>query len=272
VLSRALIAAAPKIFRHSLRPFGWAASMLAVVAVGYWSVSSLPTRELPAKTQVVQTIRQEVLPDGSRIDLAAKSSVAVNYTNDERTLELEQGEAYFTVAHNRARPFVVKVGNLRVRAVGTAFNVRRVHDRVVVAVTDGVVDMYSVEQTHPSSATPKSVRVTVGNQVAWGFDRQEPMPVTPVDVAHALAWREGRLEYVNESLRAVIEDVNRYASRKVIIEDQAVGEIAYSGTVFTHETEMWLSALPRVFPVDVSTDSSGNAVLRLRSGGEPAER
>src|SRR5262245_63689126 len=56
-----------------------------------------------------------------------------------RDIEMLRGEAYFRVAHDQARPFIVHTASLHVRAVGTSFDVRTSSDRVVVAVEEGMV-------------------------------------------------------------------------------------------------------------------------------------
>ena len=65
------------------------------------------------------------LPDGSFASLNTASRVSVRFTPERRAVRLEEGEAWYQVAHDRARPFVVEAGPVRVQAVGTAFSVRR---------------------------------------------------------------------------------------------------------------------------------------------------
>jgi transmembrane sensor len=220
---------------------GLATALVVAVSLWIWRPHATPQSE--------PLVRRQVLADGSRIELAAKSSVDVQYTARERALELKEGEAFFSVARNGTRPFVVKVGELRIRALGTAFNIRKAGKRIVVVVTEGSVEVL-----------PSSVRVVAGRKAIWDTQLAEPA-IAPTDVAHTLAWRQGRLEYLNEPLSAVIADVNRYAKHKVIIRDEAVSRIVFSGTVFADATDVWLQALPRVFPVEVLTDGSGNLVL-----------
>ena len=177
-------------------------------------------------------------------------------------MQLEGGEAFFTVAHNRERPFIVKAGDVRIRAVGTAFNVRRAGTRVVVAVTEGAVDVYSVQPMRATAFT--ATRVTSGHSAVIDARNAAPVVAT-VDAARVLSWRAGRLEYINEPLSAIVADLNRYSTKRVVIGDAAVGDIVFSGTVFTDATDVWLRALPQVFPVDVSTAPDGDVVLTPRA-------
>jgi len=117
------------------RAAGLAAVLLAaVVGLAYWWSPATAIYGSPAhKHQTVQ------LADRSALVLAADSVVAVKYTGTARILNVERGEAYFEVKHNAQRPFIVNAGDVRVTAVGTAFNVQRDSDQVVVTVTEGAV-------------------------------------------------------------------------------------------------------------------------------------
>ncbi|MBN8888403.1 MAG: FecR domain-containing protein [Rudaea sp.] len=245
-------------WRNGMIGSAFAATALLALA---WHFA-LPPRQNAVGEQAIVTAAQPLqttqLPDGSSMELGAKTVVAVNYTERQRTLELNGGEAYFSVAPNKARPFVVAAGPVRVRAVGTAFNVRRAGDRVVVTVTHGKVDVYEAgaadehEPEHP-------VRVAAGGQIAWNGERKKPV-IETVDPGVALAWREGRLEYAAEPLDAVIADLNRYSRISVVIEDESVKRLRFTGTVLTNATEEWLRALPGNFPVQLR-EKDGKLIL-----------
>lgn len=217
---------------------------------------STPRSELPAPP--VSLVREDTLSDGTRVDLAPKTTLVLRFTERMRTVELEGGEAYFSVIHNAVRPFVVKVGDLRVRDVGTTFNVRKSGKRIVVVVFKGEVDA-----TRSSDGGVIRVLVKAGQQVTWGSDSSRPV-VAPANLARTLEWEQGRLVYLNEPLSAVIADINRYTKKKTIIDDPTVSQLAFSGTVFTDATSVWIHALPRVFPVTLLFDAHGNRVLVRR--------
>jgi transmembrane sensor len=241
-------------------PSGWrrrwsalAASLLIAAATLGWLVSAYWTA--PAETTA--EVRQTSLPDGSTVDLAARSTVSSHYSEGMRLLvmEGESGEAYFSVARNPQRPFVVQVGTMQVRALGTAFNVRHADDRVVVSVTQGIVEV----------STPNgSAKVGAGNRIVWEVSGDSIPSITPATEASALAWQQGRLEYHNEPLAAVIADVNRYSQQPIVIDDAAAGEILFSGTVFTQATGVWIHSLPQVFPVQLEPRLTGGLSLKTR--------
>lgn len=199
------------------------------------------------------------LADGSYVELAAKSEVAVHYTRQLRAIHFRSGEAFFKVAHNKHRPFVVSVGPLKVRAVGTAFNIREAADRIVVTVAEGTVD---VKQYHVGATGQvvgdgegekpvNTVQISAGDQVTWVRGTRH-IAIADVDTSSVLAWRQGRMEYSDEPLKSVIADVNRYSDRPVVIEGKIPDDVNYSGSILTKYIGEWVRALPSAFPVQLT--------------------
>lgn len=250
--------------KHSSRRGPWClfpalAAGLLFVVVG---LGLALTSGRPAHPPLTADVRETRLPDGSTVDLAPKSNVTSHYTDSSRLLvmEGEAGEAYFSVASNPHRPFVVQVGAMRVRALGTAFNVRRAEDRIVVSVTHGVVEIFTQQQRDGAG---DSVKVAAGNRLVWRLSADGEPSIEAATEASTLAWQQGRLEYHNEPLASVIADVNRYSRQPIVIGDAAAADILFSGTVFTQATDAWIDALPQVFPVTVEQRLTGG--LRVTS-------
>lgn len=199
--------------------------------------------------------RTVTLPDGSFVDLGPKTTVTVDFRRGQRSLKLYPGEAYFKVRSDRKRPFVVRAGTLNVTAVGTAFDVKHELDRVTVTVQDGVVavEAEGPERTQTSNAT---WRVTSGYQLVY-FTANAAATLSSVDATATIAWREGRLEYLNAPLASVVADINRYSDRPIVFLDSSVAELTFTGTVFTDSIDGWLQSLPAALPVRVIREPRG---------------
>lgn len=212
------------------------------------------------------------LPDGSAVDLAGRSDLVVDFTPTVRKIQLRAGEAYFSVAPNHAVPFVVSAAGISVRAVGTRFNVREASNRVVVTVTEGAVDVYPAAKagmTQNDTLTDDVVRLRAGHSVTWSVDSGDHT-VRAADETRLLAWREGRLEYVNEPLSGVLADVGLYTNLRVIVQDVRLSQLTYTGTVLIGSLEEWLRALPREFPVQIREANGALEVIALpRSTAAP---
>jgi len=199
--------------------------------------------------------RTVTLPDGSLVDLGPKTTVTVDFRRGQRSLQLYPGEAYFKVRADRKRPFVVRAGSLNVTALGTAFDVKHELDRVTVTVQDGIVavEAEGPERTQTSNA---SWRVTSGYQLVY-FTANAAATLSSVDATATIAWREGRLEYLNAPLASVVADINRYSDRPIVFLDSSVAELTFTGTVFTDSIDGWLQSLPAALPVRVVREPRG---------------
>jgi transmembrane sensor len=226
-----------------------AAGLAAVVVLG--GGLFLAYRHGPEAPQVYASERaghRDIdLPDGSSIELGGATSITARYGHDIRAIDLDAGEAFFRVAHAE-RPFVVTAGPLRIRDLGTAFNVRRTGDRVTVAVTEGRV------RVSPAADSSDGGTVELGAGREVSFDPEtKAMRILDIDPVAATAWREHRLEFVNEPLASVLDNVNRYSSRPIRLTDPALARLTFTGTVQVDTIDSWVAALPRVFPVRVDT-------------------
>jgi transmembrane sensor len=198
--------------------------------------------------------RMETLSDGSRLDLAPDSRVSLRFTEGLREVRLDRGEAFFTVAHNTARPFIVHVGGLTVTAVGTAFDVRTGPSSTEVTVSEGRVSVGAVNA--PATGAGVGERVTFSRPA-------RRLSVAAVDPRIAESWRDGTLQYVGEPLEDVVSDVNRYNRRKIAVAP-ALLQSRFTGTVSTANVGDWLAALQQIFPVDVVDQGSNGILIQSR--------
>jgi len=242
---------------RDLRPMRWrvAAGLVGVAgALALWQVESRRIANLPLGVPAFEN-RAASLPDGSFVHLGAKTSVDVDFRGSERLLRMSSGEAYFKVRPDKQRPFIVRAGALEVTAVGTAFDVKAESGRVSVTVQEGVV---AVAPDKAGSGWVSDTAWRVGPGYQFHFSELDGTAgLESVDTSAVLAWREGRLEYVNAPLIQVLADVNRYSRHPVDLSDPEVGQLTFTGTVFTESIDNWLQGLPAALPVRVEHSASG---------------
>jgi transmembrane sensor len=165
-----------------------------------------------------------VLPDGSRITLNTSSVVHADYSGRERRISLVSGEAYFEVAKNTDRPFVVSAGSRQVIAVGTAFDVRLDERQMQVTLVEGKV---RIQHAAPAEPAASPVMLEAGSALVVpesGVDQ-----VRRLDTARLTSWRNGRLVFDGERLGDVIAEMNRYSREKLAIADSALEDKKVSG-------------------------------------------
>lgn len=193
-----------------------AAAMLACVMVAAWWRLQTPTS---FETGIGEHA-SVVLSDGSRMELNSNSAVVVDYRRNARLINLERGEAYFTVAHDRARPFWVSAGQTWVRAVGTAFNVYRREDGVRVTVDEGVVKVTAAPagRAQPSDEALAKLPVSVlgiGQQADLRSGSTQLRRLPPPEVERETAWRSGTIHFENRPLYEVVEEMSRYTPLQI---------------------------------------------------------
>lgn len=232
---------------------GLSAATLALTISHYQSnVDAEPAQQVAA----VLTKRAATLPDGSRMILGTQSRVDVNFNGPQRRLDLSSGEAYFKVKHDKSRPFVVRAGDVNVIAVGTAFDVRRGKDKVTITVEEGTVEVASSEPDGKRTVW----RAEAGYQITYST-AERTASIASIDPTAELAWRKGDLAYRYESLGVVIEDLNRYSTRRIVIADPRVAEIPFTGTAFASALDGWLAGIEQAYPVTVRRTSNGDIIL-----------
>ena len=206
------------------------------------------------------------LADASTVTLGGDSRIEVRFDERERHIDLKRGEAFFTVARDAARPLKVAAGPALVVAVGTEFNVRRGADRVVVDVMEGRVRVEPRSALVPlsllQSFRPKlrSVAVSAGEETTVDSMAVEP-PAPIVDLAQAISWTSGRLAFRMEPLQRVLEDVNRYAKKRIVIGDPEIADVKVTGTVIGDNVSGWVGSLGSALGV-VAIEEPDRIVLR----------
>ncbi|GAA0253481.1 FecR family protein [Rhodanobacter caeni] len=245
-----------------------AAAVIGLALGSWWLLGGRLDMAAPSQqyTSAVGEDRDIQLADGTAVQLGAASTLTTRYADDRRAVDLRTGEAFFTVTHDRDRPFVVSAGPLHIEDLGTAFNVRRTGQRVSVAVTEGRVRLSPSAGASPGGGAASGRLDLVAGQRAEYDPATGAISVSEVAVEHAAAWRRHRLEFVNEPLSAVLANVNRYSRQPIQLADPRLGELMFTGTVNTTTIDSWVGALPHVFPVQVSTFADH---VVLSSAGQP---
>jgi transmembrane sensor len=229
-----------------------AASVVLAILIIVWSVrSSAPSYSTP-----LGGVASVPITDGSMITLNTESEIQVALNRYERHVQLDQGEAFFQVAKDRRRPFIVTVDGTRVIAVGTAFSVRRNNDEVLVVVTEGLV---KIESEKIESGAQGPVHVPAGNVARTGRDKTTVEAKEPSDLDAALSWRTGFLVFRETPLAEAVAEFNRYNSRKIVVADASVGNIRLSGKFRSTQHDAFIRLLEAGFPVRVQ--QAGDQVI-----------
>lgn len=203
------------------------------------------------------------LPEGSRVTLNTDSEIRLAVTEKERRVDLEHGEAFFEVAKDPERPFVVTAGTKRVIAVGTKFSVRRENDEIRVFVTEGKV---RVEQDaeRSSGATVRAgdeggAILAAGSIARANDDSVLVQERSVADVEQLLTWRTGHLAFDKTPLADAVAEFNRYNKRKIVIQDPSVAAIRVGGNFRATNVDGFVRLIASDLPVTAT--QQGNEII-----------
>jgi len=234
-----------------------------VVGVGVWRTQVYDPVTAGSYATRTGEVRTVALPDGSKITLAAASSVRTAFSKKRRHVELVRGGAYFDVSRDPAKPFTVAAAASEIRVVGTEFDVNLAPRDVRIAVAEGVVRI-GPAATGGAQSGLGGVRLRAGQRVTATLDGRLG-PIEAFDPKQAAAWRQGRLVYRNARLEDVVAEVNRYRDDKIVIGDVRLVDVPITLATRTDQTDALLSGLEATSPVVIER-SERRVVLRLKTG------
>lgn len=243
----------------------WGSAVAMAAAFAVMLVVAGPFFDSAPTARAVRHSEVRTLADGSVVELNRDAEIAVDFSDTERVINLLRGEAHFTVAKNPARPFIVTAGGVRVRAVGTVFNVRMAGEAVDVLVTEGKVRI--------DPPKPAEVDLVVNAAMLHAGERtvvsaSQPTPVPPAVVAasereieEALSWQGLRIEFNDTPLADAIAEFNRHSGTRFEIADDAIASLRIGGNFRADNAEAFVRLLSG-FGVAVERDHAGRVVLR----------
>jgi transmembrane sensor len=205
-------------------------------------------------------VRAVALPDGTQVQLNTGTRLAVAMDRHARLVRLGAGEAWFQVAHDPDRPFVVYANRLAVRAIGTAFSVRMDDSRVDLTVTEGRVEIASMQDAVPETAdlqfrgfdeTSSRVPLDAGQHVVFNGNIELVNRWAPPEIERNLAWRDGMLIFDDDPLEQVVAEINRYAREKIIISDSEIQDLRFGGYFRVGDIDSILATFEEDFDIRV---------------------
>lgn len=261
----------PRLLRWTAPALLAAAAALAIVV---WRPSPLrPPGGEPLAFEAA-SYRQEVLPDGSIVDLNRGAHVVVQFSPAERRVLLVQGEAQFTVAKNPARPFVVRAGGVDVRAVGTAFNVKLAGVNLEVLVTEGTVHVSqqaaaragtSGDRVAPGPPAAVLAELSAGHRVvipvAPVIEPPVVLPVSRQEIEQTLEWKPRLLDFDSTPLAEVVDTFNRRNPTPLVIGDAELRGLPIVASIRSDNVDGFVRLLEATMGVRAERRQHGEIVL-----------
>lgn len=213
--------------------------VMGALAAGLCALAVFQPSGRDLSTQIGEQ-RRVALQDGSVAMINTDSQVGVRYAEQRRSITLKRGEAWFQVAKDKARPFVVDAGRVHVRATGTAFSVRREALGARVVVTEGRVVAWR------DGAAGSALAISAGQEAFIATDRAQKLRVQASRAEDVLAWRRGEIVLRGETIAKAIEEFNRYNARKIVLRDPAAGQRTIVGYFLIDQPQQFALAAARM--------------------------
>lgn len=257
-------------FRELVRPL---ASLAAVLLFGLLVVGVVKLLDSGEGVEyegrfVVTAYETRILMDGSILEMKEGARIKVRLTDMSRSVWLHDGEAHFYVAKDPKRPFFVYAGDTEVKAVGTAFNVRRDHDSVQVVVTEGRINFSKTAQGTKRDAQPKvfSQSMDAGQVTTVSFDRLVETPevetFTYDQISELLPWRPETLEFRSAPLGDVVMAFNKRNDIQIILGDEELETMPIEATFRSDNVLAFARLLEMTFELQAERLSQNEIVLR----------
>ncbi|MCY3816924.1 MAG: FecR domain-containing protein [Gammaproteobacteria bacterium] len=259
------VIAKPRARPHArLVPLALAAGLAAISIVLWFLVSSSGSiNEGPIQSTYATKVGEQISFDpgeGSTINLNTDSRLSVKYTQDRRIVKLDRGEAYFDIASADPRPFVVQTEHGDVVVTGTSFLVRVDETSLEVLVEEGQVEVHSVDGAGADMMT--AVTALSAGEVATISDLSRRVDIVETQQMHRkLDWRDGMLTFDGETLEEVVNEISRYTSTSIVIDDPNLRTQRFGGQFQAGAVDDLLVTLQNSF--DIQVNRVGDTEIRL---------
>lgn len=211
-----------------------AAAVACMIAGSLWLMMASPRYAAGVGKQASYT-----LPDGSSMLLNTRSRARISMSERERLVELD-GEALFTVARDKDRPFRVRTHSAVTQAVGTQFNVYERNDGTTkVSVLEGAVKVSPIAE----SADSAPLLLSAGQEGEVHESRLTRASAPKVSAS--IAWKNGTLVFEDAPIGEVAAQFNRYNETQFSISPQLGSERRLSGTFDADHPEYFRAFLER---------------------------
>lgn len=252
------------------RVFWGAMAAAAAIVVAFVSYQQSSSRVSGSASKLVAESKPEIrneLDDGSTIKLKEGAEVRIQFSDAERRVRLIKGEAFFIVAKDANRPFVVEVQGVDVSAIGTAFNVRFDTQAVEVLVAEGVVKVGSTgDGSGEAPELQSEPRLEAHERAIISLTSQDMViPQVAVlskgEIQRVLAWQHGMMTLESKPLVELIEELNRLNDMQLTIIDPELATMRFSGTLQSDNVEGFVRGLEQVYNLEATLQGTSEILL-----------
>lgn len=241
-----------KFIDRTIKPFIGFAAVLACLFIGYKFF-------IPNYTQnyhtLFNTIKNDLLPDGTKISVDTNTKLSVSYFNNRRKVILENGQAFFEVAKDENKPFIIDSGKTKIEVVGTKFEVKNLDNITTVNVKEGAVKVSF--NTNPILVNKDISILKQGDKVIINdIGILQYIGKTPLE--EIAPWKQDEIIFSKTTLKEAFKTFSRYQNLEIEFKNKKFEDKLFSGKFNTLEVDRFIFAIQKIYPIKVM--KNGNKV------------
>ncbi|WP_323589722.1 FecR family protein [Aliarcobacter butzleri] len=236
--------------------FKYIAASVAILFTIIFSGYEIKRYFIPNLTQSFVSVDDKILnivfPDNSIIDLDKKSQIKISYYDTKRVVDLEDGNAMFSVSKDKAKPFLIKTQNTLIEVLGTKFEVINFDNKTVVNVLEGVVQVSYLSNIFKTQTLAK-----LEKSQSLILDNEEKVYIQEIiDTNEIATWKNDLIKFNKTSLEDASSMFERYSNNKMIFEDEKSSKLKISGKFSTLHYDSFLKSIEMIYPVKIIKDGN----------------
>lgn len=248
-----------KIRRIMSHAVNYAAVITLLILSTYWlTTSHIESQQLVADVENTLYVPagqrvQLTLQDGTEVWLNSQTKLTYPalFSENERRVTVE-GEAFFDVAKNPEKPFIVSSQGVEMKVLGTKFNVYSYpgKETIQTSLLEGGLEVYFPNAESQAVILKPEEQVTIkGNQ----------MKVGSLPHADYFLWRDGIYSFINEPLIDILKKLELYYDVKIIVKDKSIYNWEYTGKFRQRDgIDQILHMIQRIHKFKISKDEENN--------------
>ena len=243
----------------------YAAAVAVMVMAAFLVSPYLFTPELKIYATETGGTQLVTLPDGSEIRLGADTGIKVSrFSEDQRLVYLDHGEALFTVQEDKNRPFIVVSDETRIQVLGTIFNMNKAEKDLKVSLLEGRVKVIQGQSggASPFGEVQNVIELVPAHSVTVSSGIIQDVKLQ--DIKNMAAWVDGQLTYTNATLGEVVADLRRYTKKNLSITHRDIESLPITATFRIEQVDNIIESLPSILPIKLTKTSSGDYVFRKK--------
>ncbi|MFC2138234.1 FecR family protein, partial [Bacteroidota bacterium] len=194
------------------------------------------------------SIKNIILSDGSKIWLNKNSEIKVPESYKNRIVYLK-GEAYFEIARDSLKPFLVKTNHTTTKVLGTSFNVLNTNNRDIISLLTGKIELYANNQKR------KSIILNPGDKTCY-YEENNQITKSRFDNKNFIAWKTGEITFKNTPLSSVLSTIANYYDLNFSNNIKDNKKYTLTANFSNQPLEKVISILELTWNVDISIENN----------------